>query len=86
LANIEQISVYLSLMARTYVAVMTTALNNSAVIIERRRDSDRWIPSKFPERTRAVRSVEAAREINSLENRDFKVQRTLDNENTKIAI
>jgi hypothetical protein len=53
---------------------MTTALNNSAVIIERRRDSDRWIPSKFPERTRTVRSVEAAREIKSSENRGSRFQ------------
>ena len=55
-------------------AVMTTTLNNSAVIIERRRDSDRWIPSKFPERTRTVRSVEAAREIKSSENRGSRFQ------------
>ena len=34
-----------------------------------RRVSDRWIPSKFLERTRTIRSVEAAREINSSENR-----------------
>ena len=44
--NRKQTSVYLSLMASTVVvAVMKIALNNSAVIIERRRDSDRWIPS-----------------------------------------
>jgi hypothetical protein len=34
----------------------TTAMNSSAAIIGRRRVSDRWIPFKFPERTRAVRS------------------------------
>jgi hypothetical protein len=44
--NRKQTSVYLSLMASTVVvAVMKIALNNSAVIIKRRRDSDRWIPS-----------------------------------------
>jgi hypothetical protein len=44
--NRKQTSVYLSLMASTVVvAVMKIALKNSAVIIERRRDSDRLIPS-----------------------------------------
>jgi hypothetical protein len=48
-------------------------MNSSAAIIGRRRVSDRWIPFKLPERTRAVkfgagssttvRSVEDAREI-----------------------
>jgi hypothetical protein len=48
-------------------------MNSSATIIGRRRVSDRWIPFKLPERTRAVRfgagsptairSAEAAREI-----------------------
>ena len=62
--NRKQTSVYLSLMASTVVvAVMKIALNNSAVIIERRRDSDRRISYKFLERTRAVRSVKVAREI-----------------------
>jgi len=42
---------------------MKIALNNNAVIIERRRDSDRRISYKFPKRTRAVRSVKVAREI-----------------------
>ena len=54
----------------------------------RQRSSDRWIPSKFPERTTTVRSVEVAREISHrrFRDRDFNMQSSLDNENPVIAI
>jgi hypothetical protein len=87
--NRKQISVYLSLMASTVViAVMTIAMNSSAAIIGRRRVSDRRISFKFPERTRAVRSVEVAREISHrrIGDRDFEMSSSLDNENPEIAI
>ena len=67
---------------------MKTALNNNAVIIERRRVSDRRILFKFPERIIAVRSAEVAREISHrrIGDRDFKMKRTLDNENSDFTI
>jgi hypothetical protein len=34
----------------------TTAMSSNATIIRRRRFSDHWIPFKFPERTRVIRS------------------------------
>ena len=54
----------------------------------RQRSSDRWIPSKFPERSTTVRSAEVAREISHLRfgDRDFNMQSALDNENPEIAI
>jgi hypothetical protein len=54
----------------------------------RLRSSDRWIPSKFPERTTTVRSVEVVREIihRSFGDRDFNMQSSLDNENPDFAI
>jgi hypothetical protein len=87
--NRKQISVYLSLMASTVVVVvMTIAMNSRATIIGRRRVSDRRIPFKFPERTRAVRSVEVAREISHrrIGDRDFEMSSSLDNENPEIVI
>jgi hypothetical protein len=54
----------------------------------RQRSSDRWIPSKFPERTTTVRSAEVAREISHRRfgDRDFNMQSSLDNENPDFAI
>jgi hypothetical protein len=54
----------------------------------RQRSSDRWIPSKFPERLTTVRSAEVAREISHqrFEDRDFNMQSSLDNENPEIVI
>jgi hypothetical protein len=54
----------------------------------RQRSSDRWIPSKFPERMTTVRSAEVAREISHQRfgDRDFNMQSSLDNENPEIAI
>jgi hypothetical protein len=54
----------------------------------RQRSSDRWIPSKFPERTTTVRSAEVAREISHRRfgDWDFNMQSSLDNENPEIAI
>jgi hypothetical protein len=54
----------------------------------RQRSSDRWIPSKFPERMTTVSSAEVAREIRHqrFEDRDFNMQSSLDNENLEIAI
>jgi hypothetical protein len=70
------------------VAVMTIAMNSRATIIGRRRVSDRRIPFKFPERTRAVGSVEVAREISHrrIGDRDFEMSSSLDNENPDFAI
>ena len=54
----------------------------------RQRSSDRWIPSKFPERPTTVRSAEVVREISHRRfgDRDFNMQSSLDNENPEIAI
>jgi hypothetical protein len=70
------------------VAVMTIAMNCRATIIGRRRVSDRKIPFKFPERTRAFGSVEVAREISHrrIRDRDFEISSSLDNENPDFAI
>ena len=87
--NRKKISVYLSLMASTVVvAVMTIAMNRRATIIGRRRVSDRRIPFKFPERTRAIRSIEVVREISHrrIGDRDFEMSSSLYNENLEITI
>jgi hypothetical protein len=54
----------------------------------RQRSSDRWIPSKFPERPTTVRSAEDAREISHQRfgDRDFNMKSSLDNENPDFAI
>jgi hypothetical protein len=54
----------------------------------KQRSSDRWIPSKFPERLTTVISAEVAREISHWRfgDRDFNMQISLDNENPEIAI
>jgi hypothetical protein len=54
----------------------------------RQRSSDRWIPSKFPERPTTVRSAEVAREISHWRfgNRDFIMQRTQCNKNLDFMI
>jgi hypothetical protein len=55
---------------------------------ERQRSSDRWIPSKFPERPTTVRSAKVAREISHQRfgDRDFNMKNSLDIENPEIAI
>jgi hypothetical protein len=77
-------------MASTVViAVMTIAINSrTTIIIGRRRVSDRRIPFKFPERTRAVRYVDVAKEISHrrIGDRDFEMSSSLYNENPEIAI
>ena len=54
----------------------------------RQRSSDRWIPSKFPERPTTVRSVEVAREISHQRfgDWDLEMSNSLDIENPEIAI
>jgi hypothetical protein len=54
----------------------------------RQRSSDRWIPSKFSERTTTVRSAEVAREISHRRfgDRDLNMQSSLDNDNPEIVI
>jgi hypothetical protein len=54
----------------------------------RQISSDRWIPSKFPERSTTVRSAEVAREISHRRfgDQDFNMQSSLDNENPEIVI
>jgi hypothetical protein len=54
----------------------------------RQRSSDRWIPSKFPERPTTVRSAEVAREISHRRfgDWDFNMQSSLENENPYFAI